>query len=87
MDRINYVRVILDGVLAGVVINIGEAVFGMLYMNEMKPFRQAHSLPLEPTTTQMILYPLLSFAVGLAAIWLYAVGRPRFGPRLAPWPP
>jgi len=76
MGKINYRRVILGGLLAGVVINI----FEMLMMEEWLAALKAAGVSWEMTQTDMIVFPLLSFVTGIAAVWLYAVARPRFGP-------
>ena len=49
-------------------------------MDEWQAALKAAGLSWEMTPTDMIVYPLLSFAVGITAVWLYAVARPRFGP-------
>ncbi len=80
MGKINYGRVILGGLLAGVVINIFEMGFGMLMMEEWQAALKAVGISWEMTQTDMIVFPLLSFVIGITAVWLYAVARPRFGP-------
>jgi len=80
MGKINYGRVILGGLLAGVVINIFEIGFGSLMMEEWQAALKAAGVSWEMTATDMIVFPLLSFVTGIAAVWLYAVARPRFGP-------
>lgn len=80
MGAINYTRVFLGGLLAGVVLNILEALHGMLMAGQWQEFLSALGRPLEPTGSQMLVYPLLSLLVGIAAVWLYAVAQPRFGP-------
>ena len=80
MGKINYGRVLLGGLLAGVVINIFEIGFGSLMMDDWQAALKAAGVSWEMSGTDMIVYPLLSFAIGIAAVWLYAAARPRFGP-------
>jgi hypothetical protein len=80
MGTINWVRVFLGGLLAGVVIMIFEIGHGILMRAQWQAALQTLGRPAEPTAAQMFLYPLLNFIIGIAAIWLYAAARPRFGP-------
>lgn len=77
MGRINWGRVILGGIVAGVVVNVLEGVLGFLMhseweaaMKNMKP----------PGGAVMAAHLLWSFVIGVATIWLYAAIRPRYGP-------
>ena len=81
MARINWTRVILGGLLAGVVINIVEAlVNGLLLADQwaagMKALHQSPDLGIVPYT----MFWLWGFLTGIFAMWLYATIRPRFGP-------
>ena len=80
MGKINWARVILGGLVAGVVIFLFEALYSLLMAQEWKTAMQALGRSMEETTTSMILAVVLTFGVGIAAVWLYAVARPRFGP-------
>ena len=86
MQRINWTRVFLGGLLAGVVINIGEFLINGLLLADrwaagMKALGRSPSLGLLPYA----IFNLWGFLIGLFAIWLYATIRPRFGagPRTA----
>jgi len=79
MGKINWGRVILGGLLAGVVINVIEGIFGMLYMEEMKATLQAHNLSMGEDPGTMMLFLLLGFVFGILGVWIYAAIRPRFG--------
>jgi hypothetical protein len=77
MGRINWRRVVLGGVVAGVVVNVLEGGLGFLMhsqweaaMKNMKP----------PSGAVMAAHLVWSFVIGIAAIWLYAAVRPRYGP-------
>ena len=80
MGRINWKRVILGGILAGVVSGVGDGLLGFLMRSEwdaamknMKP----------PGGAGMAAHILWSFVVAIATIWLYAAIRPRYGPGAA----
>jgi len=79
MGKINLGRVILGGIIAGVVADIlGFLVDGLLlapiWTEQMH--RLGHS---EVSTNQIILFNLLGLVCGIALIWIYAAIRPRFG--------
>src|SRR5262245_4280756 len=80
MDRINMGRVILGGLLAGLIINISESILnGVLFAKEIDAAMAAINRP--PIASSMIVwFILLGFALGIVTIWLYAAIRPRFGP-------
>jgi hypothetical protein len=80
MRRINLGRVILGGLLTGLLINISEAVLnGVVFVNEMNAAMAALNKP--PVDGGMIVwFVLLGFVIGIATVWLYAAMRPRFGP-------
>ncbi len=79
MGKINLSRVILGGLLAGVVINIIEGVVngGFLatdWADAMTALHQ-HSV----STKQIIAFNVWGFAIGILTVWLYAAMRPRYG--------
>ena len=80
MGRINLGRVIVGGLLAGLVINISEYVLNTFVIAQaMAASMKAMNLP--PLDTNMILcFVVLAFALGIVTIWIYAAIRPRFGP-------
>jgi hypothetical protein len=80
MSGINTGRVILGGLVAGIVSDIlGYLVDGVLLAPRwdagMKALGHASFSP-----NQLIGFNLLGIVGGLVAIWLYAAIRPRFGP-------
>ena len=79
MNRINYTKVIVGGLLAGLIINIGEFIFnGVLFAEEMNQAMVALNRP--PVADSMIIWFLLfAFGLGITLVWLYAAIRPRFG--------
>lgn len=79
MGKINYGRVLLCGLLAGVVLNIGEFVFNELIIGS-KWEEAMGALNLEPVSSSaMVMFIVVSFLMGIGAMWLYAAIRPRFG--------
>jgi hypothetical protein len=80
MSQINAGRVILGGLLAGLVINISETALNLLVVAQaMEDSFRARNLP--PLGGGPIAgFVIFSFFVGVVTVWLYAAIRPRFGP-------
>lgn len=80
MKGINIGRVIVGGLLAGLIINVSEFVLnGMVLARDMEAaMRALHLPPMSPSL--MVWFVVLGFALGITTIWLYAAIRPRFGP-------
>ena|SRR5260370_23338823 len=79
--KINWTRVILAGLLAGLIVNISEfLVNGLLlsdeWANAMKALNKSFEMGIGPT----VAFWLWGFLIGLYALWLYAIIRPQFGP-------
>ena len=79
MGKINVGRVIIGGLLAGLIINISEmilhfAVVGESYQMVMEEFGLA------PPDAAIAGYVVLGFLLGIAIVWVYAAIRNRFGP-------
>lgn len=79
MGKINVGRVILGGLLAGVVINIGEFLLnGVILEKDWQAAMRA--LGKEPVGMQAIaVFLALGFLVGIVTVWIYAAIRPRLG--------
>lgn len=81
MGKINYRRVLLGGLLAGVIINVVEFVLNGLVFREDWAAALAALGKSQPTGAGLTaLMTTWGFLVGVAAVWLYAAVRPRFGP-------
>ncbi len=80
MGRINTGRVILGGLVAGLVINIGESILNIPILGaESDAAMQA--LGVDPVGgSDVAVFIVMGFLLGLLAVWLYAAMRPRFGP-------
>ena len=85
MGTINLGRVVLGGLLAGLVVNVSESIFnGLLFAQEMEAAMRSLNRPMVGNQA-IAWFIVLGFALGIATIWLYAAIRPRFGagPRTA----
>jgi hypothetical protein len=80
MSNIDNGRVILGGLLAGLVINIGEFLRDGVLMAERVAGMLTKLGLSEPSGGQLLLFTIVGFALGIVAVWLYAAVRPRFGP-------
>ena len=80
MGKINTGRVILGGLLTGLIINIGEFVLNEPILGE--EWASAMEALNKPAMggTAIATFVVLGFLLGIATIWLYAAIRPRFGP-------
>ena len=80
MGKINWGKVVLGGLVAGIIIDVVEGILeGVILGPEWRQAMQALGHPLRETGTNVALHVLLGFAYGLTALWLYAAIRPRFG--------
>lgn len=80
MNKINLARVILGGLVAGVVLNIGEFLLNDVVLGaQMKEFFGRFGLP-EPGNRFLVVAVLLTFILGIVIVWMYAAMRPRLGP-------
>jgi len=79
MEKINIKMVLLGGLLAGLVINIGEFILNDPILGDAwMAWTKSMNLP-EMSGNVIIFYVVWSFLVGIAIVWLYAAIRPRFG--------
>ena len=83
MGKINWARVILGGLLAGVVINVAEGIQGMIFKEEWAAAMAAMGVDMkamEENVAVMTTFLVFGFVIGLFAVWFYAAIRPRYGP-------
>lgn len=81
MGRINTGRVVLGGIVAGILVNISETVLNTVVLK--KPWEEAMRAlgkPMVMTSSALTIWVLWGFAYGILCVWLYAAIRPRFGP-------
>ncbi len=80
MGQINWGRVLLGGIVVGIIIDVGEFVLhGVVLGPEWRHAMAALGRPLQETVGNMVFYMLLGLPYGILAVWLYAAIRPRFG--------
>ncbi len=80
MPGINSTRVLLGGLVAGLVLNVSEFVLNTKVVGTDMAAAMAHmNLPMV-AGQQIAVFTVLCFVVGVVAVWLYAAIRPRFGP-------
>jgi len=80
MGKINWGKVVLGGLVAGLIIDIVEGILqGVVLGPEWRQAMQALGHPLEETGSSVAVHVLLGLAYELVALWVYAAIRPRFG--------
>jgi hypothetical protein len=80
MKGINYGRVGLGGLVAGLVLNIGEFILNELILaDRWIALLEAYNLR-TPTVGVTLSYAGLLFVFGIGIVYLYAAIRPRYGP-------
>lgn len=78
MGKINWTRVILGGLVAGVIINIFEYVLnGVVLAQNMQA--AINALGKQMGGGVLAMFIVWGFLVGIFAVWLYAAIRPRYG--------
>ena len=81
MGKINWGRVFLGGLLAGLVaILLKSASFVLFGGREWKSALETLGRPLQVTTGFAAFWIVMFFVLGISAVWLYAAIRPRYGP-------
>ncbi|MFN0084821.1 MAG: hypothetical protein ACKVX9_05495 [Blastocatellia bacterium] len=80
MNKINMGRVLIAGLVAGVVLNFGEFLFNSVLLAKTME-EELRKLNLGPPTNTFIIRAVgVTFMLGIAMVYLYAAIRPRFGP-------
>jgi hypothetical protein len=80
MGTINWNRVVLGGIVAGLIIDVIQWVLnGLLLGPSWRQAMQELGHPIEESTGRMLFYVALGFVYGILAIGAYAAIRPRFG--------
>jgi hypothetical protein len=81
MSRINLGRVLLGGILAGIVLNVGEYVLNEVVMAaEMRQMMAKHNFTMPTGPNFMIMAVGVTLLLGIVMIAVYALIRPRLGP-------
>jgi hypothetical protein len=79
MGKINVGRVILGGLLAGLVINVGESILNLVVAAERMELAYRELGLQSPGGGAIGVFIVLGFVLGILVVWLYAAIRPRFG--------
>src|SRR5262245_36381973 len=81
MGKINVGRVVLGGLLAGLVFNVFEGLVTPLLLGDLMTQSLAALGKSMPESAAMMAYYVgLGFLWGIFGVWIYAAIRPRFGP-------
>jgi hypothetical protein len=79
MGKINVARVIIGGLLAGLVMNISEFVLNTYVVaEESAALMERFGMP-PVGMHQIAVFLLLTFVLGIVMVFIYAAIRPRFG--------
>ena len=80
MGKINFGRVLLGGIVAGLILNIGEwALNGFVLHQQHLALLKRCGFP-EPDAKFLVIVVALTFVLGIVMVLGYAAIRPRFGP-------
>ena len=80
MGKINWGRVVLGGLLAGVVLNVVDwLVYGVWLKADLAAALQALGKQPSAMDAGLPLWVALDFVYGIGLLWVYAAIRPRFG--------
>jgi hypothetical protein len=75
----NYARVLLGGLLAGLVLNIGEFLLnGKLLAKQMGEIFSKCGIP-QPAPSAFVVLIVITFVLGVVIVFIYAAIRPRCG--------
>jgi len=80
MGKINMVRVMLGGIVGGLIINVVEGVMnGVILKAQWSEAAKAIGRSGDISVKQIVAFNVWGFAAGILAVWLYAAIRPRYG--------
>jgi hypothetical protein len=80
MNRINLGRVVLGGIVAGIVINIFEGVLnGVVLASQWATVMTGLGKSGTMSIKQIVAFNVWGFVTGVLMVWLYASMRPRLG--------
>lgn len=81
MEKTNWKRVLIGGLLAGVVLNVlGYGAWALFLGGRWSAALEALGHPLHQTIGSLVTLVVLYLVLGILAVWLYAAIRPRYGP-------
>jgi hypothetical protein len=80
MGKINWNRVLIGGIVAGLIIDVVEWLLqGVVLGSEWRQAMQELGRPVQETVGRMLFYVVLGLVYGIMAAWAYASIRPRYG--------
>lgn len=80
MGKINFTRLVIGGLAAGLVVNLGEFILnGIILADDLEALRSGMGLG-PPRTVDLVAGLFIIFGYGLGLNWVYVAIRPRFGP-------
>jgi len=79
MGNINLGRVVLGGIVAGIIVNAFEFVLNGVLLAKQWPDLMASINRPVLGVSEIVYFNIFGFAMGLVAVWTYAAIRPRFG--------
>jgi hypothetical protein len=78
MGKINFARVFLGGLLAGLILNIFESVLNaVVFASQWDAYMKVLGRQMRPGAIPFFI--VSTFVAGIGVVWLYAVARPRLG--------
>lgn len=81
MGKINWIRIVLGGLLAGVIIDVVESIEnGVILADAWSTALVALGRPAQISLFGLALFNLWGLGIGIMAVWTYSAIRPRFGP-------
>jgi hypothetical protein len=79
VSKIDTGRVIIGGIVAGIIIDVFEFVLnGVVLAAQWNGVASSHNLP-TIGTNEIVVFNILGLITGIVAVWTYAAMRPRFG--------
>jgi len=80
MGKINWGKVVVGGLLAGVVLNVADwLVYGVWLKPDLAAAMQALGKNPAAMDSGVPVWVVLDFVYGIGLLWVYAAIRPRFG--------
>lgn len=86
MGKINMNRVLLGGLVAGLILDISEGILNAVVLKaDWEAVMKAMNKSPEMSGGVLALFNVMGFVMGISIVWLYAAIRPRYGagPRTA----
>lgn len=81
MGSINRGRVLVGGIVAGIILNVGEFLLNEVVLKEeWEAAAAALGITVPNDSRAMTVWVIYSLIMGIFAVWLYAAMRPRYGP-------